>query len=438
MFTRLFEQGIAYRRESEVNWDPVDQTVLANEQVIDGRGWRSGAVVERRKIPQWFLRITDYCEELLDELDNIDLARAGQDHAAQLDRSLRGHGDRFRDRGPRSRRPGSSTASGPASRETGDSAADGLEAPRAGAGDAHPPLRIFTTRPDTVYGATFMAVATEHPLAAKVAERRDDVAAFIEECRRGGTSAAELETVEKRGMPLGLHADQPVQRRAPAGVGRELRAHGLRHRRRHVRARPRRARPRVRAPVRTSDSPGHRPRRRHRGGHSHDRVDRQGERGRRQLRGVLGARVPRVLRPHGALAGADRPRRAPGQLPAPRLGRLAPALLGLPGPHRALRRLRDGSGARRPAPGGASGGRGHRGRRLAPRPPPGVRADQLPGSAEPTRGATPTPSTPSWNRRGTSRASHARMPAHPSSTSAPTTGCPSTSTSGASSTPSFT
>ena len=208
LFTRLFEQGIAYRRESEVNWDPVDQTVLANEQVIDGRGWRSGAVVERRKIPQWFLRITDYCEELLDELDNIDWPEPvktmqrnwiGRSEGTEIDFAIEdpeadGQGiDRL----------------GAGVPETGGSEPVRLETPRAGAGDAPAPLRIFTTRPDTVYGATFMAVATEHPLAAMVAARREDVAAFIEECRSGGTSAAELETVEKRGMPLGLHAVNP-------------------------------------------------------------------------------------------------------------------------------------------------------------------------------------------------------------------------------------
>ena len=183
LFTRLFERGIAYRRESEVNWDPVDQTVLANEQVIDGRGWRSGAVVERRKIPHWFLRITDYADELLAELDNIDWPEPvktmqrnwiGRSEGAEID---------FEVKDPEFE--GSAT------------------------GGDWPALRIFTTRPDTVYGTTFMAVAAEHPLAARVAERREDVAAFIEECRRGATAEAEIETMEKRGMPLGVHAINP-------------------------------------------------------------------------------------------------------------------------------------------------------------------------------------------------------------------------------------
>ena len=193
LFTRLFEKGIAYRRESEVNWDPVDRTVLANEQVIDGRGWRSGAVVERRKIPQWFLRITDYCEELLTELDNIDWPEPvktmqrnwiGRSEGTEID---------FEVDDP----------------ETDASQGDG----------GRPPLRVFTTRPDTIYGATFMAVAAEHPLAAKVAARRADVAAFIDECRRGGATAAELETMDKRGMPLGVVAINPFNgERVPVWV----------------------------------------------------------------------------------------------------------------------------------------------------------------------------------------------------------------------------
>ena len=183
LFTRLFEQGIAYRRESEVNWDPVDRTVLANEQVIDGRGWRSGAVVERRKIPQWFLRITDFAEELLTELDHIDWPEP----VKTMQRNWIG-------------------------RSEGTEIDFEIETPEAEGSDAdgdQPPLRVFTTRPDTVYGATFMAVAAGHPLAATVAARRGDVAAFVEECRRGGTTAAEIETMDKRGMPLGVNAVNP-------------------------------------------------------------------------------------------------------------------------------------------------------------------------------------------------------------------------------------
>ena len=243
MFTRLFEQGIAYRRESEVNWDPVDRTVLANEQVIDGRGWRSGAVVERRKIPQWFLRITDYCEELLTELDNIDWPEPvktmqrnwiGRSEGTEIDFAIEAPGAE----GPNADGPDADgpDTDGPNTDDpdtdgpnTDDPDTDGpntddpdTDGPNADGpntddpdtdgpdfDDEYPPLRVFTTRPDTVYGATFMAVAAGHPLAASVAERREDVAAFIEECRRGGTSAAEVETMEKRGMPLGVNAVNP-------------------------------------------------------------------------------------------------------------------------------------------------------------------------------------------------------------------------------------
>jgi leucyl-tRNA synthetase len=122
MFTRLLRKGLAYRKNSVVNWDPVDQTVLANEQVIDGRGWRTGALVEKREIPQWFLRITDYAQELLDGLDNAaGLAGFGQDHAAQLDRPLEGLEIQFRRRW------------------------------------RSEPLTVFTTRPDTLMGVTFIS-----------------------------------------------------------------------------------------------------------------------------------------------------------------------------------------------------------------------------------------------------------------------------------------
>ena len=213
LFTRLFEQEVAYRRESEVNWDPVDRTVLANEQVIDGRGWRSGAVVERRKIPQWFLRITDFAEELLGELDNIDWPESvktmqrnwiGRSEGTEIDFEVEDpEADGQGIDGPDADIPEADISG------AGDSEAAGPEAARPEADGAYPPLRIFTTRPDTVYGATFMAVAPEHPLAARVAERRADVAAFIEECRRGGATAAELETVDKRGMRLGVIAVNP-------------------------------------------------------------------------------------------------------------------------------------------------------------------------------------------------------------------------------------
>ncbi|MCU7828710.1 MAG: leucine--tRNA ligase [Candidatus Thiodiazotropha sp. (ex Myrtea sp. 'scaly one' KF741663)] len=175
LFTELYKKGLVYRRHAVVNWDPVDQTVLANEQVIDGRGWRSGALVERREIPQWFIKITEYADELLDEIDNLtgwpDQVRTmqrnwiGRSFGVQMDFDIEG------------------------SDET---------------------LTIYTTRPDTLMGVTYVAVAGEHPLALKAAEGDKALADFVEECRQGGTSEAELETIEKKGMPLGVNAIHPV------------------------------------------------------------------------------------------------------------------------------------------------------------------------------------------------------------------------------------
>jgi leucyl-tRNA synthetase len=174
MFTRLMQQGIVYRRNAVVNWDPVDQTVLANEQVVDGRGWRSGALVEKREIPQWFLKITAYAQELLDGLD----ALPGWPEAVKtMQRNWIGRSEGLEIRFD----------------------VDGAE-----------PLTVFTTRPDTLMGATYVAVAAEHPLAVHAARHNPALAAFIADCRRGGVSEAELETQEKRGMDTGLRARHPV------------------------------------------------------------------------------------------------------------------------------------------------------------------------------------------------------------------------------------
>jgi leucyl-tRNA synthetase len=175
MFVRLFEKGLVYRKNAVVNWDPVDQTVLANEQVIDGRGWRSGALVEKREIPQWFLKITDYAQELLDELDHLD---GWPDSVKTMQRNWIGR-------------------------------SEGLEID-FGVEGSDRVLRVFTTRPDTLMGATYMAVAAEHPLALEAAEGNAELSAFIADCRRGGVSEAELETQEKRGMPTGRFGIHPV------------------------------------------------------------------------------------------------------------------------------------------------------------------------------------------------------------------------------------
>jgi Leucyl-tRNA synthetase len=179
MFTRLMRKGLAYRRNAVVNWDPVDNTVLANEQVIDGRGWRSGALVEKREIPQWFLRITDYAQELLDGLDELD---GWPESVKTMQRNWIGR-------------------------------SEGLEIEfqvRDADGSALDPLRVFTTRPDTLMGVSFVSIAGEHPLALHAAKGNPALAALLAELKQGGVSEAELETQEKRGMDTGLKAVHPV------------------------------------------------------------------------------------------------------------------------------------------------------------------------------------------------------------------------------------
>ena len=173
-FTELYRKGLVYKKTAPVNWDPVDQTVLANEQVIDGRGWRSGAVVERKEIPQWFLKITDYSEELLEELDNLD---GWPDSVRTMQRNWIGR-------------------------------SDGVEIDFPVAGDEK--LTVFTTRPDTLFGVSYMAVAIEHPAALAAAERRAEVAAFLQKYRNVGASEAELEAMEKEGVPLGMDVTHPL------------------------------------------------------------------------------------------------------------------------------------------------------------------------------------------------------------------------------------
>ena len=175
MFTRLLRKGLAYRRNATINWDPVDQTVLANEQVIDGRGWRSGALVEQREIPQWFLKITDYAQELLDGLDDLP---GWPESVKTMQRNWIGR-------------------------------SEGLEIDFEVAGEPTP-LSVFTTRADTLMGVTFLSIAAGHPLATRAAADDPDIAAFIRECQQHGTATAELENLEKKGMPSGFEAIHPV------------------------------------------------------------------------------------------------------------------------------------------------------------------------------------------------------------------------------------
>src|SRR3954451_10585418 len=171
LFLDLFKAGLVYRKESEVNWDPVDMTVLANEQVIDGRGWRSGAPVERRKLSQWFLRITDFADELLEGLEKLDQwpdkVRLMQENWIGKSRGLQ---FRFRLAEP----------------------LDGIEE-----------VEVFTTRPDTIFGASFVAVAADHPIARAAARRDEKAAEFIAQCKAGGTSVVQIEAAEKKGYATG-------------------------------------------------------------------------------------------------------------------------------------------------------------------------------------------------------------------------------------------
>ncbi|PKM31832.1 MAG: leucine--tRNA ligase [Gammaproteobacteria bacterium HGW-Gammaproteobacteria-11] len=179
LFTRLFEKGIIYRKNGTVNWDPVDQTVLANEQVIDGKGWRSGAEIEKREIPMYYFRITDYAEELLSSLDNLP---GWPEQVKTMQRNWIG-----KSVGMEVHFPYDQASIGQAGK-----------------------LKVFTTRPDTLMGATYVAVAAEHPLASIAATQNPGLQAFIEECKRGGVAEADIATQEKKGMPTNLFVEHPL------------------------------------------------------------------------------------------------------------------------------------------------------------------------------------------------------------------------------------
>ena len=179
LFVQLYKKGLIYRKLSTVNWDPVDQTVLANEQVENGRGWRSGALVEKRDIPMYYFRITDYAQELLDDLDTLKDGWPQQ--VLTMQRNWIG-----RSQGMEITFPSANP----------EIYADGLT--------------VFTTRADTLMGVTYVAVAAEHPMALKAAENNPELAAFIEECRMGSVAEADLATAEKKGMATGLSVKHPV------------------------------------------------------------------------------------------------------------------------------------------------------------------------------------------------------------------------------------
>lgn len=174
-FIQLYKKGLVYKKEAEVNWDPVDQTVLANEQVIDGKGWRSGAPVERRKIPQWFIKITDYAQELLDDLDKLD-----------------GWPERVR-----------------VMQHNWIGRSEGLEF-EFQVKDFDEPMQVYTTRPDTIMGVTYCAVAPEHPLAQKAGEQDPALSEAIQALEVGGVSEADMATIEKAGVDTGFKAIHPI------------------------------------------------------------------------------------------------------------------------------------------------------------------------------------------------------------------------------------
>src|SRR5450759_2688680 len=187
LFTRLFKKGIIYKKTSSVNWDPEDQTVLANEQVIDGRGWRSGALVEKRDIPMYFFRITQYAEELLLGLDTLD---GWPEQVKTMQRNWIGKSYGVRFAFPHE--------------------LDGKQEK----------LWVYTTRADTIMGVTFVAVAAEHPLATRAAQGNTQLAAFIEECKKGGVAEADIATMEKKGMDTGLKVTHPLTgEQVPVWVG---------------------------------------------------------------------------------------------------------------------------------------------------------------------------------------------------------------------------
>ena len=178
LFLDFLAANLVTRKKSKVNWDPVDQTVLANEQVIDGRGWRSGALIEQRELTQWFLKITDFAQDLTDSLDTLD---RWPEKVRVMQRNWIGRSEGLRLR--------FALESTPATAETS--------------------LEVYTTRPDTLFGAKFLAIAADHPLALEAAQNNPDLQAFIEECRRMGTSVATLETAEKKGVDTGLRVRHP-------------------------------------------------------------------------------------------------------------------------------------------------------------------------------------------------------------------------------------
>ena len=371
LFLRMWERGLAYRKTAPVNWCPGCRTVLANEQVVDGRCERSDDLVEIRDLTQWFFRVTDYAERLLEGLDRLP---HWSERVKTMQRNWIGRSEGaeilFR--------------------------VDGLTEP----------VKVFTTRPDTLYGATFLALAPEHPAVERLvahSPRRMEIEAFVERVRRESRLDREAEGSDKEGLDTGATALNPATGEPIPVLARQLRASGLRHGRDHGRSRPRPARLRVRAQVWRADPPGLPDRRRGRGPRHADR----GAAARRRARPVrkLGRHGQRAGgHPHGhRLARGKGLRQGQGRLPPAGLADLAAEVLGNSDPGDPLSGLRRGSGARRrparPSPGGRRVPRRRRAtrscsRRLSSRP--------VARRAAGRRGARPTPWIPSSIPPGTS------------------------------------
>ena len=319
LFLKFRERGLAYRKNSPVNWCPNDQTVLANEQVIDGRCERCGAEVTKRELTQWYFKITDYAQELLDDLD--DLAPTWPERVITAQRNWIG-------------------------RSEGAHVTFAVE--------GHEPITVYTTRPDTLFGATFMVVAADAALAADAGHRR--AATGVRRVPGGGPQgqrhrAAVHRPTQDRRVP-GRARDQPGHRRPDPGLRRRLRAGRLRHRRDHGGAGPGPARLGLRAGLRPADRPDRAAARGLGGRGVHRRRTRDQL---RQRLGVAGRHGRRRGQAHDhRLAGGAGRRQGCGELPAARLAAVAPALLGRADPDHPLPRARRGAGPRGPAAGRAA------------------------------------------------------------------------------------
>jgi leucyl-tRNA synthetase len=208
LFTKLFKKGVIYKKTSTVNWDPVDNTVLANEQVIDGRGWRSGALVEKREIPMYFFRITQYAEELLKDLDTLT-GWPEQVKTMQANWIGKSYGVRF---AFEVLAEGETSLPSPSGRgiEGEGTLSKSILTPSPSPKGRAELLWVYTTRADTIMGVTFVAVAAEHPLATRAAQGNAKLAEFIEECKRGGVAEADIATMEKKGMDTGIKVTHPL------------------------------------------------------------------------------------------------------------------------------------------------------------------------------------------------------------------------------------